>query len=72
MTGNAALGDHGGMVSRDLLRLKPAARRRAWRLLRIVLDVYRRAPERVATLERVVEAFAVNGPDAGRPEQASR
>ena len=60
------------MVNRDLLRLKPEARRRAWRVLRIVLDVYRRAPERVATLERVVEAFAVEAPIARRDGQAAR
>jgi len=68
LTGNAALGDDGGMVSRDLLRLKPETRRRAWRLFKVILDVYKHRPEAIGTVERVLGALEA---PPGRPARRS-
>jgi hypothetical protein len=42
--------------------MKPETRRRACRVLRIAVEIYRRAPERAETLERAVDALAVDAP----------
>lgn len=41
-----------------LLGMTPEDRRRCWTLFRIIIAVFRQAPERRASLERVVHAFA--------------
>ena len=59
------------MVTQQLSRLKPESRRRAWRLFRIIVDVYRHQPEAVGTLERVVGALEVHRGER-RDRQAAR
>jgi len=57
------------MVTQELARLKPEARRRAWPLFCIVVGILRHAPERAATLERVAEALAVDTQQDGRRDR---
>lgn len=52
---------------RGLLSLRARDRTRCWALLKIIVDVFRYAPEQRDSLERVVRAYAVKrDPPSGR------
>jgi hypothetical protein len=61
-------------ISRGVLGLTRDDRRRCWILLRLVVDIFRHAPERRRTLERAITILATDLPrtDRGRRQSEAR